>query len=274
MPPILKVADRLADLAGSPACANCPQRYCAHESLCNTYEAIDFPGYAEHILSTCDKMLPGIPWSLDCRTCFELLRAGALQQLGRIDEAEAIYERLATGEEDANQMVLVNLYRASIAEARGDVEAMSIALRNAFAHRGDGNQVNTDNEWFLLEITVRHAVLAGELGRAEQIFMEVPESVPWDCAEYIRAGLVLSRALAAAGNHEGASQYAELVARPAFQRGLMRYAAEAALQVAEACRELGNDAKQSHFASLLKNALGQIRSRDLDDRARAVGAKC
>jgi hypothetical protein len=82
---------------------------------------------------------------------------------------------------------------------------------------------------------------------------------------------MFARAAAERRDWPEALLFAEDVAWRALRRGLVRLAAEGSLLAAETGRDSGDDAVRERHAAVLANLLPQLRSRDLDARAEAIG---
>ncbi len=264
--------ERLETLAADPRCAGIAQRLCARESLCHLKQAVDAPGHAEETLHLAESLCGQVPSGLDCRGCFELLRIQSLLELGRVEDAAPLVDALSADDLDDNQQLLAFLFAAEIAERRGAAVRMESLLEAAEALIREGG-VNADNAWYILELRVRCDLLGGDPARAARRLTEAPNRPPELSMEAIRADLALARGWAAAGDATASRRHAEEAKGRALRRGLVRLAAEATLLAAEACRSLGKEEGRQAHAAQLGNLLSQLRSRDLDDRARAVGVE-
>lgn len=269
---IQPAVERLADLAESPRCSECPQRFCARESVANFQMAADPPGFADEVLCAARAMAGQVPAGLECRACFDLLEAGSLLELSRLDGVLGVLDRIQAGIEDDNLSMLMILYRAAVAHGRDDLETMALLLGQVADLLESGAEVNADNRWFLLELEVRHAVAERDLDRAEALHRDSEMAPPRLSAESMRISLALAEAHARRSGWQASREHAEDALDAARVRGMVRYAAEAALWAAEACQQMGDlDARQG-YATELEMLLPQLRSRNLDLRARTVGA--
>jgi tetratricopeptide (TPR) repeat protein len=270
--PLEVVAARLRELADDPACSGCPQRFCAKESVCNVCEAADPPGTAQEVLALADAAALVVPEHLECKGCFDLLRIGALIHLGQTREALAEAGRVLARDADPNLRFLAILHRAAALGQLGDAEAMASALGDAHAMVDGEESVNPDNEWYLLELEVRCAVLRDDVDAALRLPQRAKNPPPPTSAEAIRIAIAIAEALAASERHEEALAWADKARSAALNRGFVRLAAEALILGAEICQQTGEpDRAQTHVPSL-GNCMAQLTSRDLDDRARRVGA--
>jgi hypothetical protein len=89
---VLSEALRLVDFAHDDAAHGCPQAVCAVQDLAACYANVDGPGYAEQRLAVADEVLARIDPSWPCFECICEERAGALNDLGRFEEALAFGE--------------------------------------------------------------------------------------------------------------------------------------------------------------------------------------
>jgi len=264
--------ERLAHLAGTPHCGDCPQRFCARESVANFQMAADPPGFADEVLDASRAMAGQVPTELECRACFDLLEAGSLLELRRLDDALGVLDRIEADQKDDNTSMLALLYRAAVGHERGDLEAMAVLLEQAADLIASGADVNTDNCWFLLELEVRRAIADRDLDRAEALYQESPMAPPPLSAEAMRISLGLAEAHALGGGWKASREHARAALDSAKVRGMVRYAAEAALWAAEACQQMGDLEALQGYATDLEMLLPQLRSRDLDQRARQLRA--
>ena len=264
-------ATRLEALAADARCAGIAQHLCARESLYHLKQATDAPGHAEETLRLAESLAGQVPRALDCRGCFELLRIQSLLALGRAEDAAPLVETFSRGDHDDNQRLLALLFAAEIAEQRDQAARMEGHLEQAETLARDGT-VNADNAWYVLELRVRCDLLGGDPGRAERRFAAAPPRPPEASMEAIRTELALARGWAEAGDSATSRGHAEAAAGRGLRRGLVRLAAEGTLLAAEACQALGDTEGAAAHAGTLGTLLPQLRSRDLDERARVVGA--
>lgn len=270
---LVPAANRLSELAESSRVAQCPQRFCARESVFNVRSAIDPPGFAPELRERSVTVGRQVPGELECRGCFELLQVSASIELGELDRAFVLIEEMAQHDQDPNVELLLNLFRAEVHLKKRDVEAMSQDLRWAREALESGESVNPDNEWFLLLLEVEWTLLSGSLEEAVGLAQRARTKPPDSSIEAIRIELALARGFAERGEWESSRERAEKALATAMQRGLTRYATEAALHAAEACQSLEDSEAQRRYARDLERMLPSLGSRDLDERARAIGAE-
>ena len=270
---IQPIAERLTALAADPRCATCPQRFCARESSLNVLQAVDARGSALMVAAVAQGMLKEELGELECRNCFVMLQAGALTELGRLDEAEVTINGLLASCGDDNLVFLAHLFRAAVWRRRGENEAMESELETCRQMLKNGAPVNADNEWYLLELEVALKVLLNDPEGAEHLVENSDPQPPEGCLEHVRIGIELARAWAKSGGWERSLAHAERVAQPAVLRGLTRLAAEASLLAAEASRELADDDRLHHHAATGSALAQQLGTRDLDERVRAIGCE-
>jgi hypothetical protein len=262
--------ERLAELVESPQVSQCPQRFCGRESVFNHRMMADPPGYAAEVLEVSARLAMEVPGHLECRGCFELLQVGSLLQLERTEEASAALDTIAPQPGDDNLAVLLRLYRAAVLHQKGDQAGLAEELRHARRILDSGGAVNPDNGWFLVEMEVLASILAGEVEHAAK--RAASNAPPALSSEGIRIDLALAEAFAGQGDWSASRGAAERALKSSLRRGMVRYAAEAGVWAAEACAHLGEADAQADHASQLGLLLPQLRSRDLDERARGVGA--
>ncbi len=268
--PLREESERLLDLAEDPACQECPQRFCARETVCDTLGAEDPHGSAMKVLETAEQMEAAVPADLECSGCFGIMKVGPLLSLDRLDEAEKVVEDLIKVSENDNHVCILHLHASEIAEKRGDRSAMdrSIAAAAELARTG---VVNEDCEWFVTELRIRRLLLDDDVAAAEAM-LSGAESPPEGIIERIRSLLAISSAKARLADFEGSRVMARDAKRQALRRGFVRDAAEAALLADEASAHLGaTDDEREDDRTTLANCLAQLASRDLDQRARALG---
>lgn len=272
--PLLEQGERLRGLSREPACQGVAQRFCAQDSLACIQADLDPVGYADEVLATGRQLMAEVPPGTDCFYCGHLLAIRALRQLKRRSEAEAIIQKLLDeANPDATKAYLLLLQYALTAFDDADPAGMSTALELALRQREQGDlSLNPDHEWFEQEAKLCHQVLLGELDAAEALLRNEPEKLPSFCVEGIKARLVLARATADAGAWDSSLGYARAAAEAAMGRQAVRYAAEGLLLQAEAAQALGAEAEEAWCARELAEWLPRLRSRDLDERARSVGA--
>jgi hypothetical protein len=263
--------ERLTQLAGMPSCQACPQRFCARESVANFQLCADPPGFASAVLKMSRAMAEQVPDGLECGRCFDLLEVSALMEMKRLDEAIRVLDRIEVDLDDDNLTLLNELYRAAVAHERGQLDVMDEHLRTARARLADGAVPNPDNLWYLLELEIQRSITLGDLQVADALLETSRPTPPPSSSEGIRIHLVLAGAHAGEGQWEASRTYAECALAAARDRGMVRYAAEAGIRAAEACRELHEVGSLERLIGELELLLPQLRSRDLDERARALG---
>lgn len=263
---------RLAELAEMQRCGSCPQRFCARESVANFQLAADPPGFAPDVLEMSRAMAEQVPSDLECSGCFDLLEAGALMEMKRLDDALVVLDRIDTDPVDDNLPLLLELYRAAIAHERSQLDTMDVHLRAARTMLDSGAEPNPDNLWFLLEMEIHRALADDDLERAEALLHESRPTPPPLSSEAVRIALALAKANARWEQWSESHSHAERALAAARTRGMVRYAAEAALWAAEACREEGDSEGQTRYSTELMLLLPQLGSRDLDERAHGLAA--
>ncbi len=264
--------ERLTLLASDPSCSACPQRFCARESVANFQQAADPPGFAQDVLDVARTMARQVPKTLECHSCFDLLEVAALLELERPTDATVALDRLADDLQDANVLILVMLFRAAAALQRRDLDVMAGHLDEARALLNSGAEVNPDNSWFVLELELKCMIARGEIAQADALSQESPLAPPLGSAEAMRIAIVMAEAWACTGQWAVSRRHAERALTAARTRGMVRYAAEAALWAGEACQQTGDREGQERYASGLSMLIPQLRTRDLDQRAKNLGA--
>ncbi len=83
----LTEALELIKLTATEEAKGCPQNICAIDSLCYSYEAFDNIGSAEKRLLIVDETLPDVSPSVSCFGCLSWQKLGALEDIGRHQEA-------------------------------------------------------------------------------------------------------------------------------------------------------------------------------------------
>jgi ATP/maltotriose-dependent transcriptional regulator MalT len=239
--------------------------------VANFQLAADPPGLAADVLEVSREMASQVPAELECRGCFELLEVGALLEMRRFDDVVDTLNRIEGDPADDNLPFLVMLYRASVALEKDGLEAMAGHLDRARVLLGSGADVNPENSWYLRELEVRLAIAEGDVENAEAVLRESWPTPPPMSIEAVRISLALAEAHAARGQWQASRGHAEIALEAARTRGMVCYAAEAALRAGEACVQMGDRDGARGYASELELLLPQLGSRDLDERARALG---
>lgn len=269
---LLRQAEHLSALGETRKCATCPQRFCVQEDLFTVWLLVDGPGHAEEILSRIEARFSSIPSHLDCNSCFRLLRIQALIEAGRLEEAEPACKALFKRTDVSPDTTLLSLlFWAEIAARSKDTTSMAMLLSKAREIAKGSPSINPDNRWLLERLEARFEILTNHLEAAVERAKTSRKTMPPGSMEAIRMNLDFASAAAEKGDWKASLHHAEAAWTPALKRGMRRFASEAGLLAAEACARLGDPAKQKKLAAELAPLIRALKTRDLDDRARAVG---
>ena len=268
---VLTHAERVKELADAPSARGWAHKFCAHEDLWGTWLDLDGPGYAPRVAAEAAALVPRARPALDCRSCLELVRARALLGAGRVEDGEALCEKVVKAPRNDQAWFAAMLIWADAAWLAADAWAMGLLVKELGKRLAGGSGLNPDSAWGLRLREVRWRVLQGRLSAAEAAAAKKKGSPPL-ATESVGILLALAHGHAGAGAAQRARERAEEALGSALKRGLRRHAAEACLAAAQACAALGDESAQARFAGRLGPLVARLMTRDLDEPARAVGA--
>lgn len=269
---VLLEAARAKALADRPEAKVWAHRFCAHESLWEAQLQVDAPGCASEIADKARVLAEEIPENLDCCSCIEALRATALLRAGRLKEADKLCNRLSDkycGNDNAWYLCMTCW--GAVAEAAGDARAMAVVVDKLTGFVSRGLKINEENKPGLRAMGVRLKALVGDLDGAVEAAKKA--AVPEGTSAYVDMVLALAKAFALARRWKDCRVWAEKAALNASRRRMTRDAAESLLLLAEAHAKLGEERRRKSRAKELSGLIGRLGTRDLDKRAKAVGAE-
>jgi hypothetical protein len=248
------------------------ERICYYEWVVSLLDGIDLPGHAAEILAVVDDMDARLPASEECRTCFLPRRGRCLEVSGDLAGAEEVYRAQLTRASEPRKRVSLLLDLADLSCKRGHLREAETHIDRA---AGEVEQID-DRTKVDLRIGSSRVLLAtarGSLDDASRACDELlTRAEPWDF-NVLDAELSLAERLAAEHRPTEAARRAARCAARAEARGGRRRHAEALLIAAEALVANGQRAEARGQVEELEKVVPRLKSGDLDDRARAVGAR-
>lgn len=282
---LLDDAMGLVALAGEPRFEGCPARICVYDQLIAIYSRIDEVGYAPDIEAIAERLLPGVGPESQCYECVEGSRLSALEDSGRIEEAErgelVRLTRLSTQTRDWRPLKRLGVLSTLVGLAikRGDAEAARERLGRLEQEAG-ASFVRT---WCMFDDSIDRWVRStlascrlqvaalGEADAALEAWGEAEVDFAPDGQDAARGTLRVAGALGREGSWLDALDFARDSAGRAQRSGHPRDEALAWLFVARAGRELGDDEVVGEARRGLAGALPRLKSRDLHARAAEAG---
>jgi tetratricopeptide (TPR) repeat protein len=249
------------------------ERLCYYNYALILLDAVDLPGYAPDILALVDELDGTLPRGLECRSCILPSRGRARQALGDLDAAEAVFTEELGRAPKATHRIWRILDLAEIAAARGREGEAEALFERAEGEAGRLAEPDRDVDNRLAGARIQLELAAGRLDGAILSGDALLDRVEGWNLEGIDADLSIARRLAQDGRALEACERAERCAGRAEARGARRRHAEARLIAAETLTAAGRaEAAAAHVAAL-EQVVPALRSRDLDARALAVGAR-
>lgn len=273
--PALREQSLLMAAAGSkPGGEKWQMRFCGLENVWNAANFIEPEAAAPQIAAAAREIVAVIPAGLPCNGCLTSLRMRALMDCGRWDEAEALCESYIKAEQFTSQVtVLALLYWSLIGIHHGDTAGAAAALTSARKTADElGDTLNEDNQWFIEEVDIARRLRFESPASAARRFQDNPLRIPSHAMEAVSISLRLARAFAGEGDAKDSRTWAEAAAATAHRRGMTRYEAEARVLLAEAAAALDDAVALTREVKTLPALLRAMKSRFLDDRAKALGA--
>jgi hypothetical protein len=151
------------ELAHRPEAIGCPQSVCTTQDLSLCYGRVDGPGWANERLAVVDEALGRIDATWSCSGCLHIEKAGALADLGRLNEAGAVLDSYL-GEQQAMGLDVTDHERSSL--AAGYIEA---GWHEAALGQMDGLRVDRMKPDAVAALTIRRARSSMVLGRDPEL---------------------------------------------------------------------------------------------------------